>query len=65
MLYVRQCSLDAFDFIINHMKIVKVTKFILQGIREREFFFWHVWFFFFNSLGFEFITQCVGQMCKK
>lgn len=65
MLYVRQCSLDAFDFIINHMKIVKVKKFILQGIREKEFSFWHVWFFFFYSLGFEFITQCTGQMCKK
>jgi hypothetical protein len=32
------CPLDEFDYVINHMKILKVEKFNLWGSKEKEFF---------------------------
>jgi hypothetical protein len=38
-IYAWPCSLHAFDYIKNHMKFLKVTKFNCWGCKENDYFF--------------------------
>jgi hypothetical protein len=46
---------NAFDYLKNHMKVLKVTKFNLWGCKEKDYFLDHLVDFLY-SLGLIFIT---------
>jgi hypothetical protein len=54
-IYVRPCSLHAFDYIKNHVKYLKMTKFNHWGYKEKDFYWGHLVNFLY-SLGLRFIT---------
>jgi hypothetical protein len=37
-IYVYPCSLHAFDYIKNHMKFLRITKFNIWGCKEKDYF---------------------------
>jgi len=63
-IYVWPCLLHAFDYIINNVKILKVTKFNIWGFKEKDYFLGRLVEFLY-SLSLKFIIWNVGHMCRK
>jgi hypothetical protein len=56
--------LHAFDYIINHMKMLKIIEFDLLDYKKKAIFLGYLVDFLY-SLSLRFITWNVGHMCKK
>jgi hypothetical protein len=54
-MYVRPCPLHAFDYIKNHVKSLKTTKFNHWGCQEKDFYWGHLIEILY-SLGLRFVT---------
>lgn len=56
--------MDAFAYITNHMRILKVIEFTPKSCMQKDFCLPYGWLNLY-SVGLEFVVPCAGHTCSK